>query len=260
MLAHRPDLAGNVDGVGLHPYQRTVGDTYMRLARFRQGIDPIVGAGVPIEVTEVGWSTSTVSDADRGTDLAQLAQDLPRSDCNIDRLLPYTWMTEESDSANAEHWFGIWNRDGSPRASGQAYLNAVQLMRSSAAPGGTLPICSTDYNTPPKTATPVVTPHPPKGPRLVLRVQHRKHRPYVVVRAQCRKGCQLNIALMPRKPHKNDARTRVTRKATGFSKRRQVVRLRIPRKLLRQRHAQVVVTATGQNGAATVAARKVRIH
>ena len=78
---------------------------------------------------------------------ARLATDLPRSDCNIDRFLPYTWMTEEADSSNAEHWFGIWNRDGSPRPSGQAYLGAVQLMRSAAARGGTLPICSTVVET-----------------------------------------------------------------------------------------------------------------
>jgi hypothetical protein len=259
MLAHRPDLAGNLDGVGLHPYQRTVGDTYMRIARFRQGLDTITGPSVPIEITEVGWSTTAVSDAERGADLAQLAQDLPRSDCNVDRFLPYTWITEESDYSNAEHWFGIWNRDGSPRASGQGYLSAVQLMRSSAAPGGTVPICSTDYNTSPKPA-PAITPHPPKGPRLILRVQHKKHRPYVIVRAQCRKGCQLNVDLMARKPHKNDFRTRVTRKATKFSSRRMLIHLRIPKKLRRQKHAQVVVTATGQNGAATVAARKVRIH
>jgi hypothetical protein len=260
MLAHRPDLAGNIDGIGLHPYQRTVGDTYMRIARFRQGIDQLVGPGVPIEITEVGWATTAVSDADRGAYLAQLAQDLPRSDCNIDSFLPYTWMTEESNPSDPESWFGIWNRDGSARASGQGYLNAVQLMRSSAAPGGTVPICSTDYNTAPKPAAPVITPHPPKGPRLILRVRHKKHRPFVVVRAQCRKGCQLNVALMARKPHKNDFRTRVTRKATRFSTRRMIIHLRIPKKLRRQKHAQVVVTATGQNGAATVRARKVRIH
>jgi hypothetical protein len=259
MFAHRPDLAGNVDGVGLHPYQRTVADTYMRIARFRQGLDTITGPNVPIEITEVGWATTAVSDAERGADLAQLAQDLPRSDCNIDRFLPYTWMTEESNPSDPESWFGIWNRDGSPRASGQGYLGAVQLMRSSSAPGGTVPICSTDYSSAPKPA-PAITPHPPKGPRLILRVQRKKHRPFVIVRAQCRKGCQLNVDLMARKPHKNDFRTRVSRKATKFSTRRQLIHLRIPKKLLRQKHAQVVVTAVGQNGAATVAARKVRIH
>ena len=49
-----------------------------------------------------------------------------------DRFLPYTWVTSERDPANAEDWFGIWNRDGSPKQSGAAYVSAVRLMRRAA--------------------------------------------------------------------------------------------------------------------------------
>ena len=76
----------------------------MRIARFRQALDRLDGPEVPLEITEVGWATTAVSDAERGSDLATLAEDLPRSDCNIDRFLPYTWMTEEQDHSDSEEW------------------------------------------------------------------------------------------------------------------------------------------------------------
>ncbi|HET8672876.1 MAG TPA: hypothetical protein VFL87_04510, partial [Thermoleophilaceae bacterium] len=113
MYAHRPDLAGNVDAVGLHPYQSTLANTYMRLARFRQGLDQVAGASVPIEITEIGWSTTAVSESDRAAYLASLAEQLPRSDCNVSRLIPHTWLTPEANPADPEDWFGIWNHDGS---------------------------------------------------------------------------------------------------------------------------------------------------
>jgi hypothetical protein len=262
MFAHRPDLAGNVDGVGLHPYQRDVTDTYMRLSKFRNGLNQIAGASVPIEITEVGWSTTAVSEAERASDLATLAQDLPRSDCNVDRFLPYTWLTEEANPSDPEHWFDIWNRDGSAKPSGQAYLDAVRLMRgmtSTPAPSGTVPICSADYSDAPP--PPVATPTIPKGPRLILRVRHHRRRPMLLVAGQCHSGCKLSVSLLAHKPNRRDVRTRVSTRLTGFSSRRQVVKLRIPRRLAKRvRHGQVVVVAVGRNGGTTTASRRVKLR
>ncbi len=267
MFAHRPDLAGNVDGVGLHPYQQTVTDTYMRLAKFRQGLNQIAGASVPIEITEVGWATTSVSDAERGFDLATLAVELPRSDCNVDMFLPYTWLTQEVNPSDPEDWFGIWNPDGSAKPSGQAYLNAVQLMRgmtSTPAPGGTVPICSTDYDAlraaPPPPPPPPVTPTTPRGPRLILHVRGRHHHRLLLVAAQCHAGCKLDVALMARHPHRRDFRTRVASRLTGFSTKRRVLRIRVPRRVARRsKRVQLVVTAIGRSGGATIAVRRARI-
>jgi hypothetical protein len=265
MYAHRPDLAGNVDGVGLHPYQANVYDTYMRLARFRQALNSVAGASVPIEVTEVGWSSSTVSESQRAADLTQLAEELPRSDCNVDRFLPYTWITEESNQNDPEQWFGIWNRDGSPKPSGQAYLNAVELMRgmtSTPAPSAPVAICSVDYDPAPP-APPPVTPHPPpvkppRGPRLILRVR-RHHRTTLVVAGQCHAGCKLSVSLLATKKPAHESR--VTMRQTHFSSRRQLVHLRLSKRFLeRARHARVVVVAIGRNGARTTASRRLKLH
>jgi hypothetical protein len=263
MYAHRPDLAGNVDGFGLHPYQQTVRFTYMRIAAFRQALNQIAGPSVPIEITEDGWSTNAVPEAERAADLSQLAQELPRSDCNVDLFLPYTWKTEESNTSDAEQWFGIWNRDGTAKPSGQAYLDAVRLMRgmtSTPAPTGTVPICSADYsNAPPP--PPAATPTIPKGPRLILRVRRHSHRSLLLVAGQCHSGCKLSVSLLAHKPNRRDVRTRVSTRLTGFSAARQVVKLRIPRRLAKRvKRGQVVVVAVGRDGGTTTASRRVRLR
>lgn len=258
MVAHRPDLAGNVDAVGLHPYQADVADTEMRIARFRQALDQILGPQVPIEITEVGWTTTSVSDAQRGADLAQLASDLPRSDCNITRFLPYTWITEEQNSSDSEHWFGIANADGTVKPSGQGYLSAVQTMESSAAPSSAVTICHQPVpQTPISELPPSTGPHPPKrGPRLILRVRHIRHQSRLEVRGTCPSGCRLRVDLL--KGRAKSASLKLATRRTGFSSRRQVIKLRIPRKL--GRNAKLVVVATGKSGVSTTRTRGLRIR
>jgi hypothetical protein len=257
MYAHRPDLANHVDGVGLHPYQANVADTEMRIARFRQALDQLAGPQVPLEITEVGWSTTAVSDAERGADLGTLAQDLPRSDCNVDRFIPYTWMTEEQDGADSEHWFGIANADGSVKPSGQGYLNAVQTMEGSAAPGGSVTICHQPVNPAPiSTLPPSTGPHPPRGPRLILSIKHNRRQAQLEVRGKCPSGCRLRVDLL--KGRAEAASFKLATKRTGFSKRRQVIRLTIPRKV--GRSAKLVVVATGKAGGSTKKTRGLRIR
>jgi len=256
MFAHRPDLAGNVDGVGLHPYQANVADTEMRIARFRQAIDQLVGPQVPIEITEVGWATTSVTDAERGADLATLAQDLPRSDCNISRFLPYTWITEEQSSADSEHWFGIANADGTVKPSGQGYLGAIQLMDSSAAPGGSVTICHQPVTQAPiSTLPPSTGPHPPRGPRLILSVKHNRRQSVVEVRGKCPSGCRLQVDLVK---GAKSASLKLATKRTPFSARRQVIKLRLPRTVGRK--AKLVIVATGKTGGSTKLTRGLRVR
>ena len=261
MFAHRPDLKDHIDGVGLHPYQANVADTEMRIARFRQALDQLDGPEVPLEITEVGWATTAVSDAERGSDLATLAEDLPRSDCNIDRFLPYTWMTEEQDQSDSEEWFGIANADGSVKASGQGYLNAVKTMRgmtAAAAPTSPVTICHPPQpvNPAPISSLPPSTgPHPPRGPRLLLSVRHDPGHAQLEVRGKCPTGCRLRIELL--RGRVQTASFKLASKRTRFSARRQVVRIRLPRKL--GATAKLVVVATGRTGGSTTRTRGLRI-
>ncbi len=248
MYAHRPDLRGNVDGVGLHPYQHTVADTHMRLARFRQALDQVAGPAVPIEITEFGWATTAVSESERASDLSQLAEQLPHSDCNINRLLPYTWLTRESNPGDPEDWFGIWNHDGSGKPSGIAFLNAVKLMRgltSTAPPTKTFSICH------PRSATAAE-----RGPKLRLRVLRVRRRHWVRVAVSCRPACLVRVVLYGRA---KSGRKRVSTRRAGLHTRRKVLKLRIRRAGSLRARARLHATAAA-GGGVTHRSRSVRIR
>ncbi len=137
MFAHRPSLRRNLDAVAFHPYQRSVQNIYARIARLRRALDQIAGPRVPIEITEVGWARKSFAESTRGADLRRLALELPRSDCNIDRLIPFTWTDTDGG-------FGIANLDDSTLPSGRAYFHAVKRMRGLStrrAPKGRVRIC-----------------------------------------------------------------------------------------------------------------------
>lgn len=140
MVAHRPSLRRNLDAVAFHPYKRSVPEVYARIARLRRALDTLVGPQVPIEITEVGWSQRSFPEPTRAADLSQLALELPRSDCNITRLIPFNWSNLSATPGD----FGLVNMDGSIRPSGRAYFHAVQRMRglsSRPAPTGRVRIC-----------------------------------------------------------------------------------------------------------------------
>ena len=125
MVAHRPQLAQTIDAVALHPYAPTPAAVLDQIAQFR---DTLTGLGlghVPLEITEIGWTTTETPERRRASYLRRLAEDLPGADCNVTSLIPHTWLSAEQDSADREQWFGISNGDGSLKPSGAAYLGAV---------------------------------------------------------------------------------------------------------------------------------------
>jgi hypothetical protein len=254
MYAHRPDLAGHIDGVGLHPYQATLADTYMRLARFRGALDLLDGPSVPIEITEVGWATTSTSEADRATDLSLLAEQLPHSDCNVDRLIPYTWLTQENNPSDAEGWFGIWNRDGTGKPSGIAYLNAVKLMRgmtSTKAPTTPQAICH------PAASVQAAGGQP--GPRLRMRVLNVRRRHWVRIAVSCQPNCDLRLELYGLGRGKKAGQHRLSTRTAGLGARRRVIRLRIRHAGSWRMKGKVRATAVAGSGI-TKRARIVRIR
>ena len=253
MFAHRPDLRGNIDAVGLHPYQATVADVYARIAAFRTALDQLAGPQVPIEITEVGWSTVKVSDAERAADLTNLVDELPRSDCNISRLITFNWVSPEQSAANADDWFGIFNHNGTPKPSGSAFVTAVRTMRglsSAAAPTGTVTICHPDPPAP-KTV-------PPPRPRLSFRYALGRGHSSLRVLARCPRGCKLAVVLIAPRP---GGPLRVAHRNARFSSRKSAFRFRITHRL---RHRfpviQLQLTAVGKAGGQTQKTRPVRIR
>ncbi|HKN94727.1 MAG TPA: hypothetical protein VJU60_10375 [Thermoleophilaceae bacterium] len=253
MFAHRPDLRGNVDAIALHPYQRNLSDVYARIARVREAIDRLAGPSVPIEITEIGWSRSSVPESERAADLRTLATDLPRSDCNIDRLIPFQWIDGYGGT------FGIANSNGTPMPSGQAYLDAVRTMRglsSTPAPTGVAKVCNPDPRTPAPGA-PASGGKPgsrPYGPRLVLRVVVDRHHARVRVLARCPAGCALSVKLLA--PHGRSGHLRrLALRHAAMSRRQRRFVLRLPP---RARRLRVTVVATGHGGGVTSRTRQIK--
>jgi hypothetical protein len=130
MVRHRPELVDAVDAVAFHPYGATADGVMAKIRDFRQTLERLGLGQAPLEITEVGWTTTTTTESQRAEALRQLAEQLPRSDCNIASLIPHTWLTAERDPNNPEDWFGIYNRDATPKPSGAAYTTAVHQARS----------------------------------------------------------------------------------------------------------------------------------
>ena len=130
MYAARPGLRANVDAVGWHAYGRSPDGIVRGIRALRQRLDGLGETAVPIRVTELGWPTSgaapiTLGESDRAASLELVTDALARSDCRIEAVVPYTWMTPERDPAVAEDWYGLRHADGSATASGDAFDRVV---------------------------------------------------------------------------------------------------------------------------------------
>ena len=214
MLAHRPDLRGNVDAVGLHPYARDPEGVYAKVAAFRHTLDNLVGPGVPIEVTEIGWTAAGLTEQVRAERLAAVTSVLPRSDCGVERVMPYAWIGPELDPDDREQWFGLVTADGVPKPPALAYAAAIADVLSGRA-GGPVAICArpqprtaeAQRPTGPQPST--ATAQRATRPRATTRAAKRRVRPRIglrvaarrsysrgtrlLVRASCTAGCRLRI-------------------------------------------------------------------
>ncbi|HEV3001017.1 MAG TPA: cellulase family glycosylhydrolase [Solirubrobacteraceae bacterium] len=126
MLVHRPDL--ELDAVGLHAYAVHAGGAVQWMESLRGWLRDLGRPGVPIEVTEVGWTTvgplNLATDEQRAAWLREL---LPAAAAvpGVTRLIVHTWATPEQQADVGEDWYGLWHPDASPSASGVAFAEAL---------------------------------------------------------------------------------------------------------------------------------------
>jgi hypothetical protein len=225
MYRHRPELAGNVDAIGFHPYTPDVDGIYIKLRELRATLSRVGAGAVPLELTELGWTTTTASEAHRAGSLARLAEELPRSDCNVTSVAPHTWLTNEKNAADREDWFGIYNLDGTPKPSGAAYLGAVQRVRSGAV-SGPVSICSSARSSsPPRPASPRA-----RRPMVVLMRVKRlgRRKPRLIATVRCPGGCAMEVrALGVSRKHKRVRPVTLWRRSLSHSARPRVLRIRV---------------------------------
>jgi hypothetical protein len=128
MIAAEPSLAGSIPAVAIHPYAATATDALGVVAQFRQAMRSAGMANTPMIANEIGWYTQgaagplLTTDAQRANQIATVANQFWRTDCGLQGLAPYSWITLQQDPQNSEQWYGLADPDtGSPNQSGLAY-------------------------------------------------------------------------------------------------------------------------------------------
>lgn len=239
MYAHRSDLRGNVDAIGFHPYSVGVRGVYSDIRRMRQALRGMGQGGVPLEITEVGWTTTRTSDGARAAGLSELARELPGSDCNVTRLIPYSWVTRESNPGDDEDWFGMANLNGTPKPSGSAFIGAVRAMTGrlgSSPKARQASICGGGR---------IKVGQAKGGLKVKLRVRGSLRRG-LRIRVRCARPCRLRVALVSRR---GAHQKRLAGRRRRQLKRRQRVRIHGGPGLLRAARGKVrlrvLVVGTG---------------
>jgi hypothetical protein len=263
MVAHRPDLKGNVDAVALHPYARDPQGVYDKIAQFRHDLDAIVGPGIPIELTEIGWSTTDTAESKRADYLRELASTLPRTDCGLERMTAYAWLGPEQDSSDREQWFGIANKDGSNKPAAAAFASSVRMMRglTSGAPTDTIHLCSGASS-----RSVSGTAAAKKAAHLKLKVKVRRH-PHrsgrLIIAARCSSTCQLQVQIGVPHPQGVAWASRTTTPAvtSRHVARRQTLSVNFAKRLgVSASRLKIKVTAVARSGSHATRYRTVRLR
>jgi hypothetical protein len=146
ILRARPDLAGHIDGVAIHPYGANPLVVLRTVRDARAVLDSLGLSAVPMYVTEFGWTTKPAraldwapAQARPGYISATLAA-LGHTDCGIAAALLYTWVTPQRDPANAQDWFGIEPPDGGGGPDVTAFTTGLA---KASAPAPPVKLCAT---------------------------------------------------------------------------------------------------------------------
>lgn len=146
MLHARPDLAGHLDGVAIHPYGPNPAVVLARVKAARATLASLGLASVPLYVTEFGWTIhpsgalSYAHEARRPGYIATSLAQLGHTDCGVAMTVIYTWVTPERNPANPQDWFGIHPPPPDGGSSPDSVAFAAGL-RAASAPGAQSRLC-----------------------------------------------------------------------------------------------------------------------
>jgi hypothetical protein len=130
MMKAKPDL--KFDAVALHAYAATANNALAWIDRVRAYLDWLKQPGVPIEVTEFGWTTAGAVNV-LPTDAIR-AQQIPyvmggaAARPNVTRMIIHTWTSREQ-FLQTEDWFGMVRPDGTPTESSAKFAWAMRELR-----------------------------------------------------------------------------------------------------------------------------------
>jgi hypothetical protein len=131
LIRAAPALRTEIDGVAIHPYAPDPAGVLARVGAARNVLRSLGLSGVPLYVTEFGWTTSPprapyhASEQLRPGYIAQTIDALAGNRCRIAEVYLYTWVTPERDPANAQDWYGIHPPAGGDSPDTAAFARAL---------------------------------------------------------------------------------------------------------------------------------------
>ncbi len=139
MIAADPALRGRIDGVAIHAYGPTPSAVLSSAEGTRRALDAAGLSGVPLYVTEFGWTTSPPGATHylpaplRPQYIALSLQGLGRVACSyeIAAVILYTWFSPRGNPADSEQWFGISPAGAGGSRDVTAFTQSVQAVRES---------------------------------------------------------------------------------------------------------------------------------
>ncbi|HWE33512.1 MAG TPA: hypothetical protein VG410_08510 [Solirubrobacteraceae bacterium] len=132
MVRAAPQLAGELDGVAIHPYGPTPAAVLSNVVAARRTLQALGLGSVPLFVTEFGWTTRPPGatdgalEADRPAYIERTIEALARSGCGIAATVLYTWATPERRPRDAQDWFGISPPGGGTSPDVAAFTRALR--------------------------------------------------------------------------------------------------------------------------------------
>ncbi len=133
-VAALPAHGAEIDAIGWHPYYATSSAVYVSLKGLRADLASH-GLSPPIVLTEVNGSEGP----SQPQLLSELAQTLPRSDCNVTGMIVHTWTPLPEDQGIGD--YAIADSAGNLGAAGLSFSSALQGTESVGA-GVPAPICA----------------------------------------------------------------------------------------------------------------------
>ncbi len=150
MTAAKPSIRTSASAMAIHLYPgKTLASQLNGLPLFREWLR---AAGIPntmpMLLNEIGFSRAGAIDMtedERVASYANVMSKLPRTNCNLNGVLQYTWTTRDQNGQDAEDMFGIAQMGTAEMyPSGREFVGWTLNFRgllTSEAPRGTLMIC-----------------------------------------------------------------------------------------------------------------------
>lgn len=134
-LLGQPELRGRVDGLAIHTYAANPAQMLAQVRTYRRRLASRGFAGVPLYVTEYGWSSRPIVSAPRGFAvprgsyappsvrpgfIVQAARDVLSSGCNVRMAVFYAWVTAQHTPVTLYDWYGVAAPDGAPTPASES--------------------------------------------------------------------------------------------------------------------------------------------